>query len=977
MPARTVPFKLVYLLRIDARGRIACTVHRARILNPDAVREAISGKLTNLLREKERDYLKKEEQKLIPNLAFYHSRGTGLIHLEGRDGFTLLQSIVATKRAYLKHGIWRRLHWNKKKRQAALSWETIEGTHNRPILELASGITSLATEPVTYLDEGQHQCGQVVTDVPEGLACAWVKAGVLDHRETCLFCVRLFNQFANADFPIPDGIKLENSAPAGNRQVMITVVTQFDPNTSWDESGIDLNEQFHLKVKFRYGKREVEWRDKKRRVSYREGDIVVRYDRDESWEEDALERVRQIGFVEYGSSAREQMLDLFGSEFHLPAHEKASWHEVLANHFPNLEKAGWSIVLPPHVPVMIKREGEWFSSLEKQDRDWFSFDSGFLHRGKRVSILPLIQRLLVDLNASSLTETLAIVRLRTYLVPIEGEPVFATLPGERIAHILEHLIELTERGAEVGSDGVRIGGWRAAEIAADTEWGVSPPKHSPEFKNLVEFLRDGYEFEPAEPSAQFRGKLRGYQKRGLGWLRFLDAYRVNGILADDMGLGKTIQTLAYLQHLKEEGDLDMGALVVCPASLLDNWQEEARRFAADLKTLILHGYGRRAHYDTVGEYHLIITTYGLIRQDIDRLGDREWSCVVLDEAQFIRNRKAKTTRAIYRLRSVRRLALTGTPIENTVGDLWSIFQFLMPGFLGDASSFTRRFGATLGDQSDPTTLELSRRLRRRLAPFILRRLKEEVAKELPPKTVMVHSIELSETQLELYEAVRLQRQRHIRERLEEFGLKRSYLIVLDALLKLRQICCDPRLYTKDVDSENGVRASGKLSAALALIDDLVANGHRILLYSQFTSMLALFQTELDRKKIPYLILTGKSRNRGDLVKRFNHDPSIPLFLISLKAGGLGLNLPEADIVIHYDPWWNPAVENQATDRAHRIGQTKPVFVYKMIAENTIESKILQLQQHKEEIAKAILAGEGEAGSKLEKEDIEWLLGGDD
>ena len=257
-----------------------------RILKREAVTGAITGNLTNLLREKERPYIREEERKLIPSLAFYHSRRTGIIHLEGRDGFTLLRALVATKRAYLKHGVWHRLHW-KKKAQAELSWELIEGTHYRPILELAPGITSLATEPVAYLDVAQHQCGRVVTDVPVGLAYSWVRAGVLDHRLTCVFCANLFNRFAKADFPIPDGVKLGELDTSADRQVMIEVITRFDPSTSWDEGGIDLNEQFHLKVKFRYGKRKIERNDEKRIISYREEDTIVRHNRDESWEREA------------------------------------------------------------------------------------------------------------------------------------------------------------------------------------------------------------------------------------------------------------------------------------------------------------------------------------------------------------------------------------------------------------------------------------------------------------------------------------------------------------------------------------------------------------------------------------------------------------------------------------------------------------------------------------------------------------------
>jgi len=435
---------------------------------------------------------------------------------------------------------------------------------------------------------------------------------------------------------------------------------------------------------------------------------------------------------------------------------------------------------------------------------------------------------------------------------------------------------------------------------------------------------------------------------------------LNGVLADDMGLGKTLQTIAHLVVEQEAGRLDKPALLVAPTSLMRNWQREVGRFAPGLKVITLHGENRQTQFRAVPAAHLVLTTYGLIRRDEEWHRDQDYSWIVVDEAQFIKNPDSRSARVLRSLSCERRLCLTGTPVENHLGELWSLFHFLMPGFLGEREAFRRQFRSPIEDEGNEAMREV---LNRRVRPFLLRRRKDEVVTELPPKTEVEYPVEMTGRQWEIYETVRVAMNQKIMKEIALHGVERSQIVILDALTKLRQICCDPRLAKirgEDVTRED----SGKLMELMELLPDFVSQGRRILVFSQFTSMLKLIEEELGRRKLGYVKLTGSTRDRGKCVDRFQSG-KVPIFLISLRAGGTGLNLTEADTVIHYDPWWNPQVENQATDRAYRIGQDKPVFACKLVAADTVEERIIAMQKRKAELADGILSGEGGDSTTLE------------
>jgi len=406
---------------------------------------------------------------------------------------------------------------------------------------------------------------------------------------------------------------------------------------------------------------------------------------------------------------------------------------------------------------------------------------------------------------------------------------------------------------------------------------------------------------------------------------------------------------------------------VVPTSLVFNWKTEAERFAPQLKLLFLHGKERKESFAEIPLHDVVLTTYPLLWRDAEELGRHDFHLLILDEAQTVKNSASKGAAVIRQLKARHRLCLTGTPLENHLGELWSQFDFLLPGFLGDKKNFSRVWRTPIEKHGNLLRRDL---LASRIRPFVLRRRKEDVATELPPKNIILRTVELEAGQRDLYETVRSIMDVRIRQEIASRGFARSQIVILDALLKLRQVCCDPRLVKSA--AAHRVKERAKLDLLMTMLPELVDEGRRILVFSQFTSMLALIEEELHQANLDYVILTGDTKDRETPIKRFQ-DGQVPIFLVSLKAGGVGLNLTAADTVIHYDPWWNPAVENQATDRAHRIGQTKSVFVYKLVVAGSIEEKILAMQEQKAALAAGILSDDKGGGVKFSEADLSALL----
>jgi SNF2 family DNA or RNA helicase len=596
----------------------------------------------------------------------------------------------------------------------------------------------------------------------------------------------------------------------------------------------------------------------------------------------------------------------------------------------------------------------------------FTLDMGIVVEGQRHALPPLLAALFHRDRRwfdSAWLEQLDEAEPVALFTP-EGARV--TVPAGRIKPLVRTLVDLFD--GTVPPDGAlrlsRFDTPRLSALAERERWQFHGGATLRELAQRLEQSRGVREVPTPEG---FQLQLRPYQKEGLAWLQYLREQQLSGILADDMGLGKTAQALAHLLTEKNAGRLDQPALVVLPTSLLFNWRREAERCAPALRLLTLHGPERREHFAAIPRHDLVLTTYPLLWRDGETLATYDYHMVILDEAQTVKNVTSKGAQTVRQLKARHRLCLTGTPLENHLGELWTQFDFLLPGFLGDAKHFTRTFRNPIEKRADTLRRDL---LARRVKPFILRRRKEEVAKELPPKNIIVRSVELEGGQRDLYETVRSAMDKKVRDAIATQGFARSHIVILDALLKLRQVCCDPRLVKTPAASK--VKERAKLDLLLDMVPELVAEGRRILIFSQFTTMLDLIAESLQERDLPYLTLTGQTRARDKVVDRFQSG-DVPLFLISLKAGGVGLNLTAADTVIHYDPWWNPAAENQATDRAHRIGQTRSVFVYKLIVAGSIEEKILALQEKKAELAAGILSDDAAALEKFTESDLAGLL----
>ncbi len=465
-----------------------------------------------------------------------------------------------------------------------------------------------------------------------------------------------------------------------------------------------------------------------------------------------------------------------------------------------------------------------------------------------------------------------------------------------------------------------------------------------------------------DAARSFAGTLRDYQRDALGWFAFLRRFGFGGCLADDMGLGKTVMVLAWLDRLRSRREAKGPSIVVVPRSVVFNWIEEASRFAPDLRVLDLSGVDRSV--ERVHRHDVVLTTYGTLRRDALLLRSVEFEYAIIDEAQAVKNSNTAGAKAVRLLRARHRLALSGTPVENHLGELWSLFDFLNPGMLGTSSSFARHGVAAA--RRDPDALDV---LARGVRPFILRRTKAQVAPELPPRSELTIRCELQGAQRELYDELRDHYRAVLLRRIHRDGLQKSKMQILEALLRLRQAACHPGL----VDPRRAAEPSAKFDALLPQLSEVRDEGHKILVFSQFTSLLSLLRTRLDADGVHYEYLDGKTRDREARVRRFQEDPSCGLFLISLKAGGLGLNLTAAEYVFLLDPWWNPAVEAQAIDRAHRIGQTRHVFAYRLLAADTVEDKIVALQQSKRDLADAIVRADVGLLRNLRPEDLEILL----
>jgi hypothetical protein len=842
-------------------------------------------------------------------------------------------------------------------------WKVMPSGSAEPVLECENpNLIVVLTDPPRYLDPDSGTLGLLESSLPAAILSAWSKGPAVSGKDLAMISDR-FSAITATQLPVPMKVETENrpaSPPLPHLRVYSRAI-----GPKWD--------------RFQYIVGQISFRYEDSRLlaplgkGFPQSHAEIRDGRRVVWpriyleEQAQIVRLKKLGLMHLSEIFAPNVLDAAAIHSVVPLElypsQQIAWLEILES--PGmlaLRDSGWTIETDPKAGLTSHDASEFFPEIEADPDhgiDWFRFDITYEINGQRLSLIPIIaQAIRMDLpqiDDPNLPEFL--------ILPCENpEDGFIRFPTKQLIEIVDQVRHLFH-----GSDGngpIRMDRLAAAGVA-DT-LAIDSSETTRALARLGQSLKNITSLPPAELPKSLSAELRPYQLEGYRWLQFLAAHGLHGILADDMGLGKTVQTLAHLAAEREKKP-GLPSLVIAPTSVVPNWADEVAKFTPKLKVLVLQGQGRAESFKKIAKADLVITSYPLLARDFEQLFKQDWHVVVLDEAQYIKNPKAISAQNACRLKAAHRICLSGTPMENHLGELWSLMRFLMPGFLSDEKSFNSHLRRPI-ERERSTDAQLA--LNRRVSPLILRRTKDQVATDLPEKTEIIHGVELNHKQTDLYESVRAAMDKRVRDAIAAKGLAKSHIIVLDALLKLRQICCHPQLLKSPAAQK--VTDSAKLDYLTGeLLPTLLEEGRRILLFSTFTSMLAIIEKYLVAQKIPYLILTGQTQDRATLVKKFQAG-EVPIFLISLKAGGTGLNLTAADTVIHYDPWWNPAAENQATDRAHRIGQTKPVFVHKLVCRGTIEDRILDLQKHKSGLVEALLSEET-SKLKIDAETLSHLL----
>jgi hypothetical protein len=903
--------------------------------------------------------------------------------VEGNEAFiATLQAIIATGR-----GRWASWHGPALTEgppiPGDLNWRLFEDGSQRPELALPAPVIALRLAIPWYVDPATGVMGAVETNLPVRLVHAMLAGPALPPAIAGRVRQEMTRRWPSQSLPAPTPVAppqklLERLQP---HLLLLSGALPFDPTMITPASRYRSPQPTGshrvalARLSWRYGPISLpaDLAFQQGRV-VQQGGALFALIRDRAAEEQAAEIAHSLGLARISHYHFLPDAHPHARDMAMIDPDPAAWLEFVLGDVPRLREHGWLVDIADDFPLrLVEPSGDIsFELTERSGIDWFDLDLGVMLDGQRISLVPA----LLDFIANTGMDAVASLGVETddhalpMLLPLPDGRLL-TIPLAQLRPILAPLLELFT-GAEIDEQAgtLRLSRRNAGDLAlleaASAEGGIVWAGGDA-IRALGRQLREHGGIPPCPVPSGFGAVLRSYQAHGLAWLQFLRAAGLGGVLADDMGLGKTVQALAHLAVEQAQGRTDLPSLVICPTSLVPNWLAEATRFAPSLRCLVLHGSDRAERFAAIAAHDLVITTYPLLGRDHAVLTAQDWHIVVLDEAQTIKNPLAATSKLARTLQARQRLCLSGTPLENHLGELWSLFDFL-PGFLGDRKQFGWRYRGPIEKAGNTERQTL---LAQRVAPFLLRRTKEQVAADLPSKTEITETVEMENGQQAVYEGIRLAMHAKVRAAIAKRGMAGSGIVILDALLKLRQACCDPRLL-KLATAKAAKAKSAKLERLLELLPQMLEEGRRVLLFSQFTSMLALIEAELARLALPYVLLTGDTRDRTAPIQRFQSG-EVPLFLISLKAGGVGLNLTAADTVIHYDPWWNPAVENQATDRAHRIGQDKPVFVHRLITAGTIEEKMETLKQRKQALADGILGATTGTTLALSEGDLDILF----
>ncbi|WP_414039577.1 SNF2-related protein [Acidithiobacillus sp. M4-SHS-6] len=970
-PPRRIPtttYRLHWILETHVGQQHAPTLHclKARLNKQGICSELTPWSNYEAALRRPPGFLDETDQMAIRRLLIedIHAPRSAFFTLGPRHGGAVLGILAGSERLYMHQPDSSPLRMGDI-RKGQLLWKTAKGTEQYPVLETDPPCQAfLILDVPWYLDAENLEIGPIDTRIKPTLLHDLLQAPPLNPQEAVLLRNILEESALDLPAPVAD--------PAQDIQVITAPLQPFLWCDTLSLMGMqsyrDYPGQWSPSCRFDYGQPSFIYGpvhisiDDDSEIHTLANGETVRVQRDREGEKKALKILARTG-MKVAKASLFHSLSLLPQPIFGLASEK-DWSTFMQEGVQTLRDAAWEVHWPDGFRHYFLHIDAWDMQVDGEEEGWLGLDVGIVVEGERLALAPLLGALFARdsrwLSPGGLTripdeETI-------HLQTPSGIPI--QTPAHRLKPLVGTLIDLFSLGS---SGPMRVSAYDVSRLTELTDSQQWRSEGMDAIRRLRKRLPQSGEIPPVQPPQGFALPLRPYQLEGLAWLQFLREHDLGGILADDMGLGKTAQTLAHLLLEKESGRLQNPALIIMPTSLIHNWREEAGRFAPALRVLSLHGKERMNHFSEMSQHDLVLTTYPLVWRDIELFKNQNFHLLILDEAQMVKNAQSRAAEAIREIPAVHRLALTGTPLENHLGELWAQFDFLLPGFMGDPRTFQKIWRSPIERHGDVDRLNL---LAKRVRPFILRRKKAEVAQELPEKTVIIRSVDIEGTQRDLYETVRSAMDERIRQEIAAKGFQRSQIVILDAMLKLRQVCCDPRLLKSD--KARKVQESAKLTLLMEMIPELLAEGRQILLFSQFTEMLALISARLDKMHIPYVQLTGSTQDRKTPIDRFQKG-EVSLFLISLRAGGVGLNLTAADTVIHYDPWWNPAAENQATDRAHRIGQQRRVFVYKLIVAGSIEEKILALQERKAILASGVLDKARKDKLQFGPEDLASLL----
>ena len=873
-----------------------------------------------------------------------------------QQGYRIMEILLESQRCFVERvGLDQHLR-SGEARSLQLEWQQNDHEHFNLVMKIDGerdgDIDILPTIPALYLDRRQLTVGKLTTSIPGGELDALSKLSNLTSEDMLYLQTQLaycdtFNKIA---FP-----ETVNQLP----------VEEGDPtpelhfHSAATEAASSNHPAYTATFSIAYNGQTIDLQNPE--LLYNNRHTMIK--RHATREQLFLNQLVDAGFMPAPEQAASDAQQLSRTYQFKPQQSSIlqAWQHFYQEQLPQWRDQGWAISFDDDFRGHIIEADEVIADVEEDEEasDWFDIHLKVNYQNQQIEI----QELLVNYLSQGDHKTQAPILTQL------PDGTHLSIPYRFIEPVINSLVEL---GELEGGNTLKMSAWQAGTLLSlEEQLGASGAVNYSRAEALRSFVQQCQQIEqlPQLPVPQgLQATLRDYQQFGFSWFQFLANHNMMGVLADDMGLGKTIQVLAWLQYQKENGYLKQPALIVAPTSVMGNWLREAQRFTPALSVLLHHGSGRSATANALSSADVVITSYPLILKDQALHRHMRYFAIVLDEAQVIKNPKTQQAQAIFTLKGSYRFCLTGTPMENHLGELWSLFNFLMPGFLGNHTQFSKYFKTPIEKYNNTERLTL---LKKRLAPFLLRRTKTAVAEELPRKTEIKEIVELPAAQKKLYESIRVTMEKKVRDLLNEKGLANSHIHILDALLKLRQACCHPQLI--QTSQAQKITDSAKLNHLLELLATLLEEGRKVLIFSQFVAMLDKIAEALQQKGISYRMLTGQTRKRQAEIDSFSQQDDSQVFLISLKAGGTGLNLMAADTVIHYDPWWNPAVEDQATDRAYRIGQDKPVTVYKLIAKETVEEKIMTLQERKAALTARMYTENNQDSFKLSEEEIAELF----